>query len=435
MDPGLGMVHQDGRLDHRDLADPVDRAARRDGARPSVSQWFTVSVTRPTVLTFLRYYLPGYKGGGQMRTIANMVDRTHGELDFRIVTSDRDQGDDRPFPGVELDRWNVVGQSHVFHASRATQSLSGFTRIINATPHDVLYLNGYFDPVFSFLPLLSRSRRLIQQRPTVLAPRGEFSKGAVTLKRTKKLAYRTGAKLMHLHRNLIWQASSELEVNDIHRFIGATATRIVVAPDLAAPLGSSSTKAIIDRERGGPLRICFVSRVSRKKNLDFALRVLAQVRCPVLFHIHGPREDNAYWKECQSLIDGMPPNISVHYEGMTPHEKVNEVFQAYDLFLFPTRGENFGHVILESMRAGTPVLIADTTPWRGLEALGVGWDLPLNDSGAFASAIERAYAVDGEGYLRWRERVETYGLAKAVDASVMEASRRLFHQAIERPTD
>ncbi|CAN5347679.1 hypothetical protein BH09GEM1_BH09GEM1_04340 [soil metagenome] len=370
-----------------------------------------------------------------MRTIANMVDRMGSALDFRIVTSDRDQGDDRPFPGIELDRWNTVGPSMVFHASRATQSLSGLARVINATPHDVLYLNGYFDPVFSLFPLLSRSLRRIQARPTVLAPRGEFSEGAVTLKRAKKLAYRAGARLMGLHANLIWQASSELERTDIQRFIGATVTTIVVAPDLAAPVGASATGAVIERKKGGPLRVCFLSRVSRKKNLDFALRVLAHVRCPVLFHIHGPREDNAYWRECQALIDGMPPNVTVRYEGMTAHEKVHEVFRAYDLFLFPTRGENFGHVILESMRAGTPVLIADTTPWRGLEALGVGWDLPLNDSGAFASAIEKAYAVDGDASLRWRERVEQYALEKTADASVLDASRRLFHDAIGRPTD
>ena len=38
------------------------------------------------------------------------------------------------------------------------------------------------------------------------------------------------------------------------------------------------------------------------------------------------------------------------------------MFQEYDLLFLPTKGENFGHVILESMSAGTPVLISDTTP-------------------------------------------------------------------------
>jgi glycosyltransferase involved in cell wall biosynthesis len=97
------------------------------------------------------------------------------------------------------------------------------------------------------------------------------------------------------------------------------------------------------------------------------------------------------------------------------HGDVDEVFRAHDLFLFPTRGENFGHVILESMRARTPVLTADTTPWRGLEKLGVGWDLPLNGPARFVAAIEKAYAIDGPSYGRWRERVHEYAARRSED--------------------
>lgn len=36
----------------------------------------------------------------------------------------------------------------------------------------------------------------------------------------------------------------------------------------------------------------------------------------------------------------------------------------YDLFVFPTLGENFGHVVIESLSAGTPVFMSNTTPWK-----------------------------------------------------------------------
>lgn len=37
-------------------------------------------------LTFVAYYLPGCESGGLVRTIANTVEQSGGELEFRVVT-------------------------------------------------------------------------------------------------------------------------------------------------------------------------------------------------------------------------------------------------------------------------------------------------------------------------------------------------------------
>jgi glycosyltransferase involved in cell wall biosynthesis len=49
-------------------------------------------------------------------------------------------------------------------------------------------------------------------------------------------------------------------------------------------------------------------------------------------------------------------------------DDVPGTFAQYDLFAFPSRGENFGHVVLESLSVGTPVLVSDRTPWKGGES-------------------------------------------------------------------
>lgn len=74
----------------------------------------------------------------------------------------------------------------------------------------------------------------------------------------------------------------------------------------------------------------------------------------------------------------------------------------YDLFILPTRGENFGHAIAESLLAGTPVLIADTTPWRGLEAAKAGADLPLDDREQWLRFLRTFAALDPAQRLEWR---------------------------------
>ena len=120
----------------------------------------------------------------------------------------------------------------------------------------------------------------------------------------------------------------------------------------------------------------------------------------------------------------------VKYQGSVEYNHVSEVFSKYDLFFFPTKGENFGHVILESMLVGTPVLIADTTPWRDLEKLGVGWDLPLNIPDSFIAPINKAAKMDVLDYSKWRNHVRNYAVQKCNNLEVLAANRELIQKII-----
>lgn len=182
------------------------------------------------------------------------------------------------------------------------------------------------------------------------------------------------------------------------------------------------------RDEGAPLRLLFLSRITPMKNLDFALRVLARVRTPVEFSIVGPVRDQQYWQRCQGLIDRLPDHIKVSVEGGVPHSHVTSLMATFDLLFLPTRGENYGHVIPEALSSGTPVLIADTTPWRNLERAGVGWDLPLSDEAAFAAAIEKAATIAPGEYLSWRRRAADYARQRLADSGVLEANRSLFQK-------
>jgi glycosyltransferase involved in cell wall biosynthesis len=379
------------------------------------------------ILCLLAYYLPGYKSGGPVRTVANMVDRLGGDLEFSIVTSDRDYLDDRPYADVAIDEWNRNGNASVFYASPAMSAAHRLARLIATTPHDVLYLNSFFDRRFTIAPLVARRVRSLPDRPTVIAPRGEFSSGALQIRRWKKRVYRSAAVTLGLYDGLIWQASSDFEANDIKTELGGVAKRIVVAPDLLPRFAPVSRR---DRARkdASSLHVCFVSRISPKKNLDFALRILARVSVPIVFDIFGPIDDAQYWARCQDAIRGLGANVTVEYKGSVPHRRVHEVFGEYDLFFFPTHGENFGHVVFESLAAGTPVLIADTTPWRNLEQAGVGWDLPLVQESKFVEAIHAAARLTGEQYAAWRARVADYAATLLRDEAVLDANRALFSQ-------
>lgn len=387
----------------------------------------------PTVLIFIKYYLPAYKCGGPVRTISNLVDHLGDCLDFRIVCSDRDSLEESSFPGIVVDAWNQVGRASVFYASPDFMTYRNIERLLRDTAHDVLYFNSFFHPSFTFLPLLAYRLRSKMREPIIVAPRGEFSPNALAIRKWKKRLYFGFSRLLGLYRDVTWQASSEYESADIRRALGVTDEAIVVASNLPPIVSNQKMAVEVEPEEGnGVLRVVFLSRVSLMKNLDFALEVISMVRIPIIFDVFGLINDSSYWERCRALADCLPENVSFQYRGVVEHQHVHAVLQRYDLFFLPTLGENYGHVIHEALLAGTPALISDRTPWRDLEEAGVGWVCPLDDPDAFAAVIEGMALRARKDRLAQRDRARAYAIRVASGVDAVASNLLLFEQVAQR---
>jgi len=378
------------------------------------------------ILVFNRRYLPGYRAGGPIRTIANMVDRLGDELDFRIVTLDRDSGSDGPYPAVIPGGWNQVGNAQVLYLPSEEVTLRKVREIVTAVSADFIYLNSFFDPIFTQRVLVLRRLGKIRQTRVVLAPRGEFSPGALALKSWKKNLFLRFVRATGLYGGLTWQASSELEKADILRILPFVSEGSIKIAMNLANLPQGDVTRTPGEDGGEALRICFLSRITPKKNLDFALECLARLRQKVSFAIYGPIEVPSYWAVCRRIISRLPDNVSVTYAGEIEHHRVREILSGYELFFFPTRGENYGHVIYEALSAGIPVLTSDQTPWTDLEERGAGWSLPLESPERFSAEIERFALRSAEDRRQMSRRARAYAEERANDAEALEAHRKLF---------
>lgn len=381
------------------------------------------------ILTFIDYYLPGYKGGGPIRTLVNFVEQLGEEIKLKIVTSDRDLGDETPYHGVSANVWGRVGKADVRYVSPDKFSFFFVRQLMRDTTFDVIYLNSFFSYRGAIKPLLLRRLGMVRNVPVILAPRGEFSPGALALKALKKRVFMRLSKMVGLYGGIIWQASSEVEARDIRRCFGDELT-IFVAPDIAPVVAPSSLPRRETIKLRGKLDIVFLSRISRKKNLDGALRLLGNLEGDIRFNIYGPLEDSGYWAECEQIISELPQNVAVQYCGTVAHDNVLSVMGAHDLFLFPTLGENFGHVILEAFLAGCPVVLSDQTPWRGLADKRVGWDIPLSGLADFHSVLQRCVMMAEEEYKMWSDSARAFGLSQTQDGSVVARNRALFEHAL-----
>jgi glycosyltransferase involved in cell wall biosynthesis len=391
---------------------------------------------KPRVLVFLSFYLPAYKAGGPIRSISNLVAALGGEFRFRVATRDRDLGDTDPFPGIVPDCWTLVGDTEVHYLPPGLKGLPGIWTMLRAVDRNtVLYLNSFFDRNFSMFPALLCWLRLCRPRCLVLAPRGEFSFGALNLKNNRKAVFIAAARVLGIYNKVLWHASTNLEIEDIDRRFDTcspgASSRVFAALDMVAPAASQVRKTA--GKQAGQLKIVFVGRCSPMKNLAEALRLLHGLPGDVSFDVYGPVEDLGYQAECQQIIDALPPNIRVNWRGQVEHNQVEGIFAAHHLFLLPTLGENFGHVISEALSAGCPVLISDQTPWRNLEAERVGWDIPLDQPERFHAVLRECVEGDQQWFSVLSENATKYAFRKASDPEILKANRRLFQEASRWP--
>lgn len=385
---------------------------------------------RPTrVLILSEYYLPAYRAGGPVRTLSNLVERLGDEFEFRVVTGDRDLGDPRPFDDVEPGRWIARGRAWCWYLRRRPGRPVDLCRVVRSTPHDVLYLNSLFSTGFGVAPLLLRRLGLLGGAPVVLAPRGELSAGALSLKAPKKRVFLVIARALRLHRGVRWQATTALEAAEIRRWFGAGAT-VAVAGNLASGAGPDAPATRPDAKRPGRLRLVFYSRIAPKKNLLGALDMLAGVRGDVRLDVHGPIEDRDYWRRCQERIAELPENVVVRAHGPLPFGAATAELAGYDAFLLPTLGENFGHAIVEALAAGCPVVISDTTPWLGLEDHQAGWALPLGAAERWRGVLQRLVDMDAAEHARWSRGARDHAARTTSDPGVADANRALLAGAV-----
>jgi glycosyltransferase involved in cell wall biosynthesis len=224
-----------------------------------------------------------------------------------------------------------------------------------------------------------------------------------------------------------WQATNEEEAKHIRALWGSQA-RISVAPNLPSRT-SKDTPANRTPKHAGTLRLVFLSRISRMKNLNGALAMLGDITATVDFDIYGTQEDRQYWDECQQLIGKLPPNIRATYRGSVDPDDVIPTLAAYDALLLPTLGENFGHVILEALLAGCPALLSDQTPWRHLADSQAGFDIPLDDTSQFQRAIEYFAEMDDAAHAVWSSGARRFGLRYASNPELVGLTRAMLAEA------
>ena len=376
---------------------------------------------KPRVLVFIDWYKPHFKAGGPVRSMVNLVDQLGGDVDFHIVTGDRDYTATAPDDQLAPDRWTVQDSGeHVWYASPAGRSLRTWRALLAIRAWDVVYINGIWSRWSSLLPLL-----LLRGGPQrrIVAVRGMLAGGVMGQKGPLKRAVLMALRVSGCFRGVEFQATSAGEVDDIRRWIGSGAT-IHRIPNLGR--GTHLSAAAPIAKQPGTLRLVSVGRIAPEKNTLYAIERLSGLAGEVHLDLYGTIYDTGYWERCREAIDRSAPNVQVRWHGEVSPGHVPEVLASAHAVFMPSIGENFGHSMLEALRVGRPLLISDRTPWRDLERRQAGWDLPLDRPDRFHAALVDLVGMGQDRYNELARGALQLATEAVDDAASMERYRSMF---------
>lgn len=342
------------------------------------------------ILIIMGRYLPGYKDGGPVRSIKNLVDYLGDEYNFKILTCDRDHGDDKQYENIKVNTWNIMGKAEVYYVPPKGFSLSVIKELSKEV--DLIYCCGCFNDYAINTLILKRLKQI--KIPVVIAAMGLFSPMEFRLKYKKKKLFTIIFNILGMFKNIYWSATSEMEIEEIKQEI-RTNNNFFIAEDLPRKVDEIP---VIKDKKIGELKVVWISRIAPKKNLKGAIQILQRVKGNIEFTIYGTKHVPEYWNECEEELKKLPKNINWHWKGNINSENVIEILEKHHVFLFPTLGENYGHVIQESLSAGCPVILSDQTPWNELEKYGIGYNFPIDNIDEYARKIEEYSNMSNEEF-------------------------------------
>ena len=136
--------------------------------------------------------------------------------------------------------------------------------------------------------------------------------------------------------------------------------------------------------------LLFLANVEPRKGLDVLIKTLTLIK-DIPYHLdvvgrYTPK--SKYFQDLQNMIIEYGLGTLIQFHGQKTETALHELFQRADIFVFPSRQETFGIVLLEAISFGLPI-IASAIPstCELIKDNENGILFPVNDSKGLADAL------------------------------------------------
>ena len=153
--------------------------------------------------------------------------------------------------------------------------------------------------------------------------------------------------------------------------------------------------------------LIFVGSLIERKGIDLLISSFIDAYkedTSLFLLVVGPRDrkenptiDEALIKKLQLMIEENNLRNKVLFTGLIQdRNELAEIYRASDIFVFPSRQEGLGGVVLEAMSSSLIVVVTDLPVLKGIITNGEnGFNFPLNDKKTFYDAILSASMISG----------------------------------------
>lgn len=358
-------------------------------------------------------FYPSVNRGGPAVSVTNLASRLSERFETSVLTASYESGTGEIYREITEGKNRLFGCDVTYLSSKKRADV--LSAIKEARPQ-TLYISSLFSAEYT-LPALRYAKK--NHCRTVLAPRGELQKAALSRKKLKKLPYLWMLRLRGLLKNVTFHATSEQEKQAIlARYPRA---------EVALVQNLTQTPVPIERRRckeENTLQLISVCRIHPIKGIDRAIRALCGVRGQVQYDIYGPAEDEAYFSACKKAAEKLPENIRVNFCGAIEKSKLPQLLTGADAFLLPTETENFGNAIVEALQYGCPAIISNGTPWKNLSQHKAGFN--AEQSSAYTDVLNCFCRMDEAQWREYSEGAKAYIREKLREEETEAAYTKLF---------
>ena len=153
-----------------------------------MDQISNLTIAQKEILVSAHYFLPAKNAGGPTKSLANLIDAMKEQLKFKVMSCDHHfRSPAEKFKSVRLGEWTEFDGRKVIYLAHGWGSVIKLICEAFDTSTEVIYFNSFFDLRYTIFPIFSVG--LFSTKRIILAPRGEFSLGALKIKPRKKNFY------------------------------------------------------------------------------------------------------------------------------------------------------------------------------------------------------------------------------------------------------
>jgi glycosyltransferase involved in cell wall biosynthesis len=382
-----------------------------------------------SILIFNRGYLPGTKFGGPVTSIQNFCDAFFRYYSIKVVACNHDFKSKEAYSNISQG-WNSVGNAQVLYLRDEQCVYKNFLTIIEKEKPVLCYLSGTITSYFGFNDGIIKACKE-KKVPIIIVPRGDICNNAIKIKQAKKLCAILYCKLMRVFQGIFFQATMDEEAINLKKYFNVNSNHIFEIPNIPTSIEPNLKRV----KPQGTIKLVFLSRITAKKNLEDAIKSVNKSKSNLQLDIYGPIEDSTYWQMCQEHIKESPANVVIKYKGALDVNAAKTVFRNYDAFIFETLSENYGHVIVESLMCGCPVILTkNTTPWDDVNNRG-GYVADIGEIEEFAQIIDNIANMKQAEYDELRAQTREYAVEKVDMQSLLEKYRKMIvtvQKAVEK---